>query len=262
MKKLIVIADWAGDAVYCAEYASAIGGYSNDINPAEITFIPVNPSSIHAGFIIEQIALTEERLGRPQNLVIHMASEQKSRDVNFLVIKLVSGIYVAGLNNGCSYSFIKDSIDEAFTYTMKAKSSNFLSRDVYSRAVVQLIESRQDDLELEELHTSSIDQASGYFVGHIDGFGNIITTIKHEVLSAKYTERDEVSVTIGSSTKKAIYHTELLSRQDNELHIGPSSFGSPDNLYCMIMKRIQKPSDSSAVALFSDIYPGVEISFK
>lgn len=237
MKKLIVIADWCNDSLYTAEYKSAVSGFTDSQQTLDISYIAAAQSSINASFLLAQAALTESRLGEPQSTIIHIGSEPKNSTDPFLVIKLTSGIYVCGINSEYTFSLVKDLIDKAFVYKVEGMSTGFVSRDVYSRVVAHLLNSLEDDLELEEVHTNTIQELQGHYVGHIDSFGNIITTITHTELQATHSENDGVEITIGSENKKAIYKKNIWSGDEGQLIIGPSSFGHVDNPYVSIIKK-------------------------
>ncbi len=237
MKKLVVIADWCNDSIYSAEYRSAVSGFTDSQDTIDISFISTTQSSINTSFLLAQAALTEARLGEPNSTVIHMGNEPRSTNDLFIVIKLTTGVYVCGINSEYTFSLIKDLIDKAFVYKVEGTSSGFKSRDIYSRVVAHLLNSLEDDLELEEVHTNTIQASQDYHVGHIDSFGNIITTIKNEELAAKYSENDEVKITIGDETIKTIYKKNIWSGDEGQLIIGPGSFGLPSNPYISIVKK-------------------------
>lgn len=254
MKKLVVVADWAQDAVYCREYKSAITGFTKEEASIDISFIPTSISPIHTGFIVEQIVRTDERLGRPLNTVIHVGNEPKNQKADFLVMKLTSGLYLCGFNFIHIFSFVKNSIDEAFSYQLSEASSNFLSRDTYCRVVDYLLQSLQDDLQLEQVHLNTIVESEGHYIGHIDSFGNIITTITHNDLKGRYTLGDEIAITIGDKTEKAVYKKNLWSETGQQLMFAPSSFGSADNPYLALAIF-----EGSAATHFGRISPGMKV---
>lgn len=254
MKKLIVVADWANDSLYASEYKSAVAGYVDSQNTLDISLVNSTNSSISASFLLSQAALTEQRLGEPHNTVIHIGTEPRNTTDPFLVIKLTSGIYVCGINNEYTFTLIKDSIEKAFGYRVEAAASGFMSRDVYSRVIAHLLQSLEHDLDLEEIHTNTIPQLQETYIGHIDVFGNMITTVKHEDISAKYSEGDEIEAKIGSEIKKAVYKKNIWSGENGQLIIGPSSFGPLDNPYVSIVVK-----SGSASALFQDAKTGTQV---
>lgn len=263
MKQLTVVSDWVDDGVYAAEFESAVSGFLLEMLLPRIIFVKTTGSSIHTGFILEQIIETKERLGRPLNTVIYLGTESKisNQSLSFYVIKLHTGIVVCGLNLDYSFSFIKPKINEAFVYQLNTGKSNFMSRDIYSRVVAHLIESKEQELQLEEVHTNTIAELTGYYAGHIDIFGNIITTIRHEDFKGKYRAGDYVLCTVGEVTRKVVVVDDLWSLGEGILAIGPCSFGAVSNPYLAIASKSTEHS-GSARYLFNQPTPGVSIYIK
>jgi hypothetical protein len=71
MKKLIVLADWAGDgSVEAAEVKIAIEGFLKSEEVPDITFVKTAMSTLNAGFLLNQMVYTTEKYGRPLDTVI------------------------------------------------------------------------------------------------------------------------------------------------------------------------------------------------
>jgi S-adenosylmethionine hydrolase len=92
----------------------------------------------------------------------------------------------------------------------------------------------EDELELEEVSVDQIPTFSGFYIGHIDNFGNLKTTIKQEDFKGKYEYGDTVNVRINSVSKQAKYVTNLFGGTPGELVVYPGSSGSPDNRFMEI----------------------------
>jgi S-adenosylmethionine hydrolase len=194
MKKLIVVSDWVDDSLTCAEFSSAVLGFLSESKNTQITFVSSTPSTIHTSFLINQIVEVEERFGRPLETVIFQNTDprlqsktkvEKAQGAKFLVIRLKSGLYLCGPNAGYDFSMVKEKIDEVFEYKDFDKGSQFRSRDLYSRVCAHLMEAMEDELDLEEVSVDVIPDLKGFYIGHIDNFGNIKTTITHEDLKGK-----------------------------------------------------------------------------
>ena len=243
MKKLLVISDWVDDSLTCAEFSSAVLGFLNNPTNVNINFIASTPSTIHTAFLINQLVETEERFGRPLETIIFENTDPRiqsnepvkaAQGAKFLVIRLKSGLYVCGPNAGYDFSMIKDKIDEVFEYRDFDKGSQFRSRDLYSRVCAHLMEAMEDELDLEEVSVDLISDLKGFYIGHIDNFGNIKTTITEEDLKGKVEYGEFLIVKISKATKKVKYVDNLFGGKPGELVIYPGSSGKKDNPYLEI----------------------------
>jgi len=243
MKKLIVVSDWVDDSLTCAEFSSAVLGFLSESKNAQITFVASTPSTIHTAFLVNQLVEIEERLGHPLETVIFQNTDprlqsktkvEKAQGAKFLVIRLKSGLYLCGPNAGYDFSMIKERIDEVFEYRGFDKGSQFRSRDLYSRVCAHLMEAMEDELDLEEVLVDVIPDLKGFYIGHIDNFGNIKTTITHEDLKGKVEYGDYIKIKIGKVVKKARYVDNLFGGEVGELVIYPGSSGKKDNPYLEI----------------------------
>jgi hypothetical protein len=243
MKKLIVVSDWVDDSLTCAEFSSAVLGFLSESKNAQITFVSSTPSTIHTSFLINQLVEVEERFGWPLETVIFQNTDprlqsktkvEKAQGAKFLVIRLKSGLYLCGPNAGYDFSMVKERIDEVFEYKDFDKGSQFRSRDLYSRVCAHLIEAMEDELDLEEVSVDVIPNLKGFYIGHIDNFGNIKTTITQEDLKGKVEYGDYIKIKIGKVVKKARYVDNLFGGEVGELVIYPGSSGRKDNPYLEI----------------------------
>ncbi len=236
MKKLIVIADWALDTLTCQEFKSAVEGFLKDSRFPNINFVHSSPSTIHAGFLCSQIVETEERYGRPLETVIFLNVDPrfKGRGAALVVLQLKSGIYLLGPNAGYNFSFLKEKLNQAFVYKGFDKGSQFRSRDFYSRICAHLMDGIEDELELEQVTSSEIPIPQGYYIGHIDNFGNIKTTIKLSEFKGKYQFGDMVTISIRNIKKDAKFVKGLFADQAGDLIIYPGSSGPKNDPYLEI----------------------------
>jgi len=243
MKKLTVVSDWVDDSLTCEEFSSAVLGFLSESKNAQITFVSSTPSTIHTSFLINQIVEVEERFGRPLETVIFQNTDprlqsktkvEKAQGAKFLVIRLKSGLYLCGPNAGYDFSMVKERIDEVFEYKDFDKGSQFRSRDLYSRVCAHLMEAMEDELDLEEVLVDVIPDLKGFYIGHIDNFGNIKTTITHEDLKGKVEYGEYIKIKIGKVIKKVRYVDNLFGGEVGELVIYPGSSGKKDNSYLEI----------------------------
>jgi len=275
MKKLTVVSDWVDDSLTCAEFSSAVLGFLSESKNAQITFVSSTPSTIHTSFLINQIVEVEERFGRPLETVIFQNTDprlqsktkvEKAQGAKFLVIRLKSGLYLCGPNAGYDFSMVKERIDEVFEYKDFDKGSQFRSRDLYSRVCAHLMEAMEDELDLEEVLVDVIPDLKGFYIGHIDNFGNIKTTITHEDLKGKLEYGEYIKIKIGKVIKKVRYVDNLFGGEVGELVIYPGSSGKKDNPYLEISVwrhfDEEKPTTGKDEFLNPKVGEKIELLFK
>ena len=273
MKKLITVADWAHDALNVQEFMSAVQGFLKDSAHAKLTFVNVTPSTIHTSFVLQQIINTEERYGDPLNTVIFQNTDpriqttegvQEAKGAEFIIIKLLSGIFVCGPNAGYDFSLIKHKIDKIFHYQGLDKGSQFRSRDLYSRVCAHLMDEMEDEMDLNEERENNIPALTDFHIGHIDNHGNIKTTITHEQLKGKYEIREQIEITLNDVTKKAHYVSNLFGGTPGELVIYPGSSGTPDNPFIEISvwRHFTEKNPTTGFAEFNNPKPGQIIRIK
>jgi len=270
MKKLIIIADWTHDSLTNQEILTTIEGFSKDASQVRTTFISSTSSTIHTSFLLQQLVRTEEKYGRPGHTVFFQNTDprlqakegvEQSKGAEFIVVLLKSGIYLCGPNAGYDFSLLKPRIEYVYRYPGLDKGSQFRSRDVYSRVCAHLMDEMEDELDLEEQPTNCIPELRGYFVGHIDNFGNIKTTITHADLKGKVELGEKVGITINEVKKQAFYVNSLFGGVRGELVIYPGSSGDPTNPYLEISvwRHFTEKDTSTGVHAFKMPRPGMGI---
>jgi len=243
MKKLIVIGDVAFDHLSSAEIKIAVDGFLKDSQTPNISFVGSTPSTIHTAFLLAQIVEDIERYGRPLETVIFQNTDprlhsitriDKAAGAKPLIIKLKSGIFLLGPNSGYDFSMIKDKIEELYEYKGLNEKGQFHSRDLFSRISAHLMDYMEDELELEQVATNIIPELDKFYIGHIDNFGNMKTTITIEDFKGKYEIGEMVDFKINSVTKKVKYVPNLFGGTPGELVVYPGSSGKKDNRFLEI----------------------------
>mgnify|MGYP000051417741 CR=1 FL=1 len=275
MKKLIVISDWVNDSLTCAEFSLAVMGFINNSETPRIHFVSSTPSTIHTSFLVNQIVEVEERFGRPLETVIFQNTDPRiqskeplkaAQGAKFLIIRLKSGLYLCGPNAGYDFSMIKDKIDEVFEYRGFDKGSQFRSRDLYSRVCAHLMQSMEDELDFDEISFDVIPDLKGFYITHIDNFGNIKTNITEEDMKGKIEYQEIFKVKIGRVIKKVRYVDNLFGGIPGELVIYPGSSGKKDNPYIEISVwrhfDEEKPTTGKDEFLNPKVGTKIELLFK
>jgi S-adenosylmethionine hydrolase len=213
---------------------------------------------------------TEEEFGRPLETVIYQNTDprvqsdqavEEAEGAQFIVIHLASGMYLCGPNAGYDFSLIKSKIEEVYLYRGLEKGSQFRSRDNFPRVVAHLMDALEDDLDLEEVSSNIIPSLDGFYIGHIDNFGNIKTTITREDIKEKYEYDDQVTIKINNVEKKARYVTSLFGGSPGELVIYPGSSGVKDNPYLEITvwRHFTEEEKTTGVHAFNNPIPGMKV---
>jgi len=272
MKKLIVIADWAGDSLTNQEVRTAVEGYLKDPHGVRISFVASTPSTVHTAFLISQITNTEERYGDPRETVIFQNTDpriqtdegvEQAKGAEFIIIRLASGIMLCGPNAGYDFSLLHGKIEKVYRYPGLDKGSQFRSRDLYSRVSAHLMDELDDELDLVEERNNIIPGLQDRYVGHIDNYGNIKTTITHDEMKGKYEIGETVTVTLNDVTKKAKYVSNLFGGTPGELVVYPGSSGSKDNPFMEISvwRHFTEKNPTTGLHEFSNPRPGQKVTF-
>ena len=270
MKKLIVVADWAYDSLNCQEVRTTVEGFLKNEGGAQISFVASTPSTIHTGFLVQQLTLTEERYGDPNRTVIFQNTDPRvqteegvvgAKGAEFILLRLHSGMWICGPNAGYDFSFLRNQIERVYHYPGLDKGSQFRSRDLYSRVAAHLMDEMEDELELVESSTNIIPGIQDYYVGHIDNHGNIKTTITHSDLKGKFELGEMIPVTLNEIKKKAKYVNNLFAASPGELVIYPGSSGAKDNSYMEISvwRHFTEKDPTTGVHAFNHPRPGQKV---
>ncbi len=274
MKKIISIADWAGDTLANQEFHTAIEGYAKNPADVRVSFVSSTPSTIHTAYLLHQLAYTEERLGRPNETIFFHNTDprlqsdhsiESAQGAQFLIARLASGIYICGPNAGYVFSLVKPQIEELFVYPGVDNGARFRSRDTHSRIVTYLADYMEEEMQFEETHLHIIPdiQKETYYIGHIDTFGNIKTTMTVDDLKGVHEIGERVKVTIGKVTRYAQYVAHMFAAHPGELVIFPGSSGHIDNPYLEITvwRHFDKGDHRTGAHEFDYPKPGERVIF-
>ncbi len=244
MRKVICISDWAADDLAYQEFGTALSGFLKTPDNLRLSRIVTTSSTIQTGFMVAQCSYTEERLGVPSNSLIFANTDPRSVEnssssarhgAEFMIARLTSGLIVCGPNNGFSLSFVKGHIDAVFRYVNFETLSISRSRDLFSRVIAHLVEYLEDELELEEVHMSTIsDKPMDHVVLHIDNFQNIVTSFTQEEALERSEFGGYLKVNIKSEVREAKIVNHRFAGIPGELVIYPGSKGHLDNPYMEI----------------------------
>lgn len=274
MKHIIAVADWANDHLSNQEFLTAIEGFAKEPKDVRVSFVPSTPSTLHTAFLLKQLIYTQSRLGRPDETIFFHNTDprmQQDRDIElaqgapFVIAHLKNGVYVCGPNAGMVLSLLKPDIEELFSYEGVSTGSQFRSRDTLSRIVAHMADYMEQELELTEIHLHTIPDMENdrWFVGHIDNFGNIKTTLTADALKGTHELGETFTVTIGKTTKKVRYVAHMFAGHPGELVMFPGSSGPVEDPYLEISvwRHFDKGDHHTGAHEFEYPRPGDEVRF-
>lgn len=264
MRKIVVVSDWANDSLACQEFRSALYGYSKVAVDLKISFVLSQQSTVHAGFLLSQISMTEERYGSPTEAMIFVDVTEKSDDTPdemrvthpFLAVKLVSGLYICGLQRGYEYTLIHKRIDECWSFSEPHTDFTLVPyRDSHARLAAHIADYMEDELDLEELHTAQIPSIpeGNFFVLRHDHRGVITTSLTHDDIRERSTSGDQVVLSLADRSHTFTYSDNPASAHMRSWHLYPGPSGDPHNPYMDVL------ADSSSRL---DVMPGDEVVLK
>ena len=241
MRRIVVISDWAHDSLACQEFRSALYGYAKVAADLKLSFVFSQQSSVHAGFLISQVAMSDERYASPTETVIFVdvlhdddTPDEIKLDPPFLAAKLASGLYVCGLQRGFEYSFIHKRIDECWSFSEpQTDFSPAPFRDSHARLVAHIADYMEDELDLEEVHTARIPQipVNMFYVLRHDHRGVVTTSLTHEDVSEQSKSGDQVVLSLGGKSHTFTYSDHAASAMMRPWHLYPGASGDPKNPY-------------------------------
>ncbi|MEI7653385.1 MAG: hypothetical protein WCJ70_03875 [bacterium] len=261
MRKIVVISDWAHDSLACQEFRTALYGYAKVAVDLKLSFVLSQQSAVHAGFLISQVATTDERYASPTETVIFVDVQEAEYDTPdevkldppFLVAKLTSGLHVCGLQRGLEYSFIHKRIDECWSFSEpQTDFSPVPYRDSHARLVAHIADYMEDELDLEEVHTARIPQilVNMFYVLRHDHRGVVTTSLTHEDVSEHSKSGDQVVLSLGGKSHTFTYSDHASSAMMRPWHLYPGASGDPKNPY---MDLLGDPSSRL------DVVPGDKV---
>jgi hypothetical protein len=162
--------------------------------------------------------------------------------------RLKNGSKVIAVLAGFSFSFIKYHISEFQLVNVERHGSQFRSRDLFPEAVAQIILGN-DKILGQRLDIASIPDIPSFQLAHIDGYGNLKTTIR--IKGWQFTS-GEVTISISGMSHQVKVADGIFSVPSKTLVIAPGSSGG-DNPFQEISCR-----DGSAAQAFGN--PPVESS--
>jgi S-adenosylmethionine hydrolase len=184
-------------------------------------------STLNTGFIIAQLAL----FNPSRNLFIYgntapRTDDKKSRYENegekFKYARLTNDVRVAAVDAGWCFSFVKPFIKEFRLINVKNHGSQFRSRDFYPEAAVGLLKGQNKFLG-PKLTTTNIPKIPNSRIMHVDGYGNLKTTIRYK--SVRLKPGAKIRVVVNHIYQSGYYANGNFSVKSGDLAFAPGSSG-------------------------------------
>ncbi|HLD01668.1 MAG TPA: hypothetical protein VJC10_02215 [Patescibacteria group bacterium] len=225
----------------------------------EATIIPQSTpafSTINTGFWIYQIAATPHL----QNTYIYSntaprkedkQAQMNNRGEKLMYAKLKNGFEIVAVNAGFVFSFVKPLIEEFYFINIPDQGSQFRSRDIFPKAVAQMIQKDADFLE-DKGNIDTIPDHPRNVITSIDGYGNIKTSARFSEVA--FEPGQPLIIDIHHQKHLATYTDGIFHVKDGELTFAPGSSGHNDKFMELVLRG------GSAYRLFDR--PEVEESFE
>lgn len=187
-------------------------------------------STVATGFWIEQLGLHNPAF---DELVIYSNTAPRTEETTPLradrggqlcYLELDNGVPVVAVDAGYNLSFIKDAIQEFREVETPATTSQFRSRDIFPKRIIEIANGNLESLGAER-SPQQIPPKPEQTVCHVDGYGNIKTSIRSSTINA---DRDEITIQIGANTKDVVVRDSVSEVAEETIAMIPGSAGGAD----------------------------------
>lgn len=209
-------------------------------------------STVATGFWISQLALHNPPF---EELLVYSNTAPRTERTTpgradeggqLCYLELDNGVPVVAVDAGYNLSFVADSIREFRAIEVPVTDGQFRSRDVFPQRVVSLANGDRRALG-EERSTEEIPPTPATTVCHVDGYGNIKTSIRSSEFD---TERAAMTVELNAKQREVSIEDGISGVEEGRLAMVPGSAGG-DDPYVEILVR-----GGSAAAEFDHPQPG------
>lgn len=156
-----------------------------------------------------------------------------------------------------NFSLIKSKIDEIYEYTNLIDEERKDIKELFARLSAHLMDSMEDEMDLDESHTNKIPELFDLYVGHIDSLGNIETTIQVETLKEFLGVTNNLEVSINGIKNRVLITENLEILRDHMLMYCPRLLNKGNPYYKIINVQLSR----SAAQAFKYPKPGDKIYF-
>lgn len=185
-------------------------------------------STLNTGYMIAQLAVYNPG----KNVFIYSntaprTDDKKKRYENegekLKYALLDNGVEVVAVDAGYCFSFIRHHIKKFHLVSVQNHGSQFRSRDYYPQAAAGIICGRKKQWLGPALPTKFIPAVPKNKIMHVDGYGNIKTTIRYK--SVKLKPGSKIRVVINHIYQSGYYANGNFSVKSGDLAFAPGSSG-------------------------------------
>lgn len=213
-------------------------------------------STIATGFWTAQYGLVSPVPGMIIYTNTAPRKEKTLRNANtgekLVVVELVNGIHIVGVNAGYCFSFVKPFIKNIHLVKVSNKGSQFRSRDYYPEAVIGIANGNRNYFDTM-LDPKTIPDVPERRIAWIDGYGNLKTTLRASEIH--YTPGQTLLVTLNGMHRTVFYADFTFAVREGEIAFAPGSSGGEDKYMELFMrglsawKEFGKPAIESAFSV-------------
>ncbi|MDY6770455.1 MAG: SAM hydroxide adenosyltransferase [Candidatus Nanohaloarchaea archaeon] len=207
----------------------------------DITVQPtsVNPfSSLATGFWIAQYGLHNpafDDMGIYANTAPRRSEgpQPDNRGEELVYAELDSGIPVIAVDSGYTFSFVKDHLSTFREVNVADSGSQFRSRDFFPEAVIGLLNGESSWLGSER-DQGDLPEPPERRIAHIDGYGNIKTTVRQS--GTDLEPGDRVKISLNGVERQAQYQKNAFEVEQGTLALAPGSAGGDDPFLELVLR--------------------------
>lgn len=213
-------------------------------------------STVATGFWIEQLGVHNPAF---EDLLIYSNTaprrdgaepREENEGENLCYGILDTGVDVVAVDSGYNFSFIKHQLRAFHRIDVQTRGSQFRSRDYFPAKVIEIAHGNLSSVG-DELPVEAVPDPPERAVCHIDGYGNIKTSIRASELSI---DPGSVTITIGGVEHHVRASETVFAVPEGELVFAPGSTGGADPYYEVFYRG------GSAAARFDHPAPGDTIA--
>ena len=240
-------------------FSEVVHRLKNENRTIDVRTTAVRPfSTIATGFWIEQLGVHNPAF---EGLTIYSNTAPRAGDsaprranegAGLCYLELDTGVPVLATNGGYNLSFVEDHVQEFRAVDAPREGSQFRSRDFFPARVAEIATGDLNSLG-KKLSTETIPSKPEAAVCHVDGYGNLKTSIRESEFDS---DEERLTVEIDSRTRTALYRDAVFEVGEGTLVVAPGSAGGEDP-YLEVVRR-----GGSAARLFDKPNPGETISFR
>ena len=221
-------------------FAEVIQKFKYLLPQAEIFPISTPPfSTLNTGFLIAQLSLynPSHHLFIFSNTAPRTDDKKKRYENEGEKLKyaqLDNGAEIVAVDAGFCFSFIKKHIVKFNLIEVQNQGSQFRSRDFYPSAAVGIFQGKYKQFLSQPLSVNAIPNIPVNRIMHVDGYGNIKTTIRKN--SVKLKPGTRIRVAINHIYQTGYYANGNFSVKSGDLAFAPGSSGG-NNAFMEVFLR-------------------------